>query len=183
MKMNVHLPAEIEHYEPELRILFDLMVRKLHINRHKGFADQDSIPELRQYVYSELKELNRALDGESQFDVALEAVDVANCSILLAMRILRLDKQTFEQERQQYRNGTAGIRKPQTDMQSLTIPERYTTVKPAPETIAKVDPAPEPEEPIVEEPKEEKILKRKRDPVREKEFARKIAEDKARSKD
>ena len=170
MKMNVHLPAEIEHYEPELRILFDLMIRKLHINRHKGFADQDSIPELRQYVYSELKELNRALDGESQFDVALEAVDVANCSILLAMRILRLDKQTFEQERQQYRNATAGIRKPQHDMQSLTIPERFTTAEPAPEPE---EPAPEPEEPK----KEPKARRRKRDPEWEREAVRKVADD------
>lgn len=182
MNMNVHLPTEIEHYEPELRILFDLMIRKLHINRHKGFADQDSIAELRQYVYSELKELNRALDGESQFDVALEAVDVANCSILLAMRILRLDKQTFERERQQYRNGTTGIRKPQHDMQSLTIPEEsLTTAYPAPKGGPEVElPEPDPEP---EELKKEKILRRKRDPVREREFARKIAEDKARGTD
>ena len=124
--MDIYLPEEIKHYEPELRILFDLMVRKLHVNRHKGFADQDSIPDLRQYIYSELRELNRALDGESQFDVALEAVDVANCSILLAMRILRLDKQTFEQERQQYRNGLPKDRQSQNEPELPRAPMTFT---------------------------------------------------------
>lgn len=95
-QLTIHLPREIEQYEPELRFFFDLMVRKLHTNRHKGFCEDKTTGPMYHALQDEVKELEEALkeDG-SQFDVALECADIANQAWLLALVALRMTKEDF----------------------------------------------------------------------------------------
>lgn len=97
--MQIYLPPEIEHYEPELRLFFDLMVRKLHINRDKGFADDLSVEDMLAMLENEVQELRNSLAEQSQFDVTLECVDVANHGWLLALVVMRLSRAEFNEER------------------------------------------------------------------------------------
>ena len=100
--MNIHLPEEIAHDEPELQFILDLMIRKLHINRHKGFTDCETPFSLLGGLVSEYQEMRDALQNESQFNVALEAVDIANMAVLQAVSALRMDKDEFEERRRHY---------------------------------------------------------------------------------
>lgn len=97
--MNITLPAEIEHYEGELRFFIELMVWKLHTNRHKGFGEGKSVSEMFARMQDEAKELSDAISSESQFDVALESADVANFAFLTALVALRQTKEDFENGR------------------------------------------------------------------------------------
>lgn len=103
--MKIHLPEEIAHYEPELRFFFDLMVRKLHTNRHKGFGDDVTLEDLFKMLNAERIELMDAFNGkrnEGQFELAMEAVDVANFSFLIGLVALRMTKEDFEKARRKY---------------------------------------------------------------------------------
>lgn len=97
--MDVHVPDDIKAYEPELRFFMELMVRKLHLNRHKGFADRDTVPIMVKALNGEVSELITATQSESQFSVALEAADVANMAFLLSLVALRQNKKDFEDAR------------------------------------------------------------------------------------
>ena len=99
-KMEITLPEGIEHYEPELRFFFDLMVRKLHICRDKGFAENCTATKMFLMINDELDELEEALANESQFQTALECVDVANQAWLMALVVLRATRKDFECQRQ-----------------------------------------------------------------------------------
>lgn len=96
--MNIHLPKELEPFEPDLKFFMDLMVRKLHINRHKGFAEDIPIAQLMRGLDGELEELGKALGSGSQFDTALEAVDIGNFAFLIAMKSWQMTKQDFKKE-------------------------------------------------------------------------------------
>ena len=100
MKMEITLPEGIEHYEPELRFFFDLMIRKLHICRDKGFAENCTVTQMFLMLNDELDELETSLADESQFQSALECVDVANQAWLLALVVLRATRHDFECQRQ-----------------------------------------------------------------------------------
>ncbi len=97
--MEIHLPEEIKHYEPELRFFFDNMVRKLHVNRHKGFGDGKTIKIMKSQLWGEMSELDDAMEDEGQFEAFMECVDVANQSWLLGMIMLRQTKKEFEEQR------------------------------------------------------------------------------------
>lgn len=96
--MEVHVPETLRDLEPELRYFFETMVQKLNVNRHKGNfgADMDV---LRAGMRAEYDEMHTAINKESQFDVFLEAADVANFALLIGASALRKDKATFEEER------------------------------------------------------------------------------------
>lgn len=98
--VNIHLPPELEQYEGDIRFFVDLMIRKLHTNRHKGFAEGQTIHQLSVRLDAERSELEEAISTEGQFDVALECADVANFAFLLALKALRMDKAAFEEQRQ-----------------------------------------------------------------------------------
>ena len=98
-KIDITLPEGIEHYAPELRLFFDLMVRKLHICRDKGFAENCTTSQMLEMLMGEVVELELALDTESQFQTALECVDVANQAWLLALVVLRATRADFENQR------------------------------------------------------------------------------------
>jgi hypothetical protein len=97
--MDIPIPDDIRHYEPELRFFLDCMVRKLHISRHRGFVRDRDLGELRDMLSTELAELDAALLNESQFSILLESVDVANQAFLLGLAAMQLDKRTFEARR------------------------------------------------------------------------------------
>lgn len=97
--MEIYLPKEIEHYEPEIKFFMDLMIRKLHINRHKGYGTNVTISELCSMLDDEIVELRDALCNESQFNVALEAVDVANFGFLIALVAMRQTREEFNRGR------------------------------------------------------------------------------------
>lgn len=93
--INVHLPDEIAHYEPDLRFVFETMVRKLYINRDKGFAEKLTFNEAIGLIECEVEELRVALLEESQMAFFGEAVDVANTGVLAALVALRNTKQAY----------------------------------------------------------------------------------------
>lgn len=97
--MKIELPAELEPFETDLRFFFELMVRKLYINRHKGFAEGAEVPNLWSGLQEEMAELSVALGHLGQFESAMEAVDVANFAFLLASRCLELPKVNYIKER------------------------------------------------------------------------------------
>lgn len=103
--MEIHLPDEVAHYEPELRLFFDLMITKLHLNRTKGYIEGKSLTDLYAALMNELGELQEAHENRgsvnknaSQFDYALECVDLSNQSFLLALAVLRKTKEDYENE-------------------------------------------------------------------------------------
>lgn len=98
--IQVHVPDEIDEFSPNLRYFFETMVRKLHANRHKGFGRGKKFDQIMEDLGVEVEELERAIAKESQFDVQLEAVDVANFGFLVALRAYGLNKQQFNEEQQ-----------------------------------------------------------------------------------
>jgi hypothetical protein len=97
--LQIPLPPEMEPFRADLTFFMSAMVRKLHINRHKGFIDGKSTYFLLNGVHEEVKELDSALDSESQFEAALEAVDVANQAFLVAAKVWQMTKSEYEKER------------------------------------------------------------------------------------
>lgn len=104
--MNIYIPQELKDIpdlEADLRFFFDLMVRKLHLNRHKGFVKGKELEDLYQKLLREIEELRVARVTSAQFDVTLECVDISNFAFLISMYCLHLVKPDFLEERN--RNG------------------------------------------------------------------------------
>lgn len=99
MYIRVHLPDEVAHYEPELRKFFELMVQKMYVNRHKGFGEGVDLSTFLGLIKGELDELTNAIDNEGQFQALVECADVANLAALTAMRLTRMTRADFEEER------------------------------------------------------------------------------------
>jgi len=110
--MYVYLPDEIKQYEPDLQFFLDLMIRKLHVNRHKGFIEGKSMEFLVSRLRDEVEELKEALDRQSQFDVALECVDVSNQVFLLALACLHKSKDDFKREQKDGHDGPVRTKAP-----------------------------------------------------------------------
>lgn len=99
--MNIFLPQELKDipgFEDDLHFFIDLMVRKLHLNRHKGFVKGKTLQDLWDKHKDESQELYKALCDESQFNVALECSDSANFSFLIGLACLQMTKVEFEME-------------------------------------------------------------------------------------
>lgn len=100
-QITLHLPAEITGYEGELTFLFQMMVQKLFINRHKGFAENMTFQAAIDLIEGETRELVLAVTkGEPQFAAIAEAVDVANGGILAALMLTRLTKPQYNGHKQ-----------------------------------------------------------------------------------
>lgn len=97
--LNIPLPEELETFEPDLRYFMETMVRKLHINRHKGFAEDATVTGLVEGLADECRELYVALEEESQYESALEAVDISNMAFLIALKLWGMTKAQYEEER------------------------------------------------------------------------------------
>lgn len=98
MDITVHVPDDMSPFAADLGFFMNTMVRKLHINRHKGYVQGKSLVSLFEGVVGESEELRKALTDESQFAAALEAIDVANQAFLVAAKLLGMNKNDYVQE-------------------------------------------------------------------------------------
>lgn len=97
--LRVPLPEELEPFRADLEYFFSTMVRKLHVNRHKGTSKELHIGALVQAIRAETDELDKAIKNEGQFDAPLEACDVANFAFLTSMTIWHMTRAEFEKMR------------------------------------------------------------------------------------
>lgn len=98
-KMEIYIPDGMEPFEGDLRLFIDIMVRKLHLNRHKGFAENMHPVDVLNMMDKEIEELRGALLRETQFDAVVEAADVANFAFITALSVLSLTRADFEKAR------------------------------------------------------------------------------------
>lgn len=95
--MEIILPKEIAHYEGELRYFFDSMIRKLFVNRAKGFAEGLDFQRAVDLTVDELNELTAAVrGGEAQFAAWFETVDVANMAFITGLVLSRMSKDEYK---------------------------------------------------------------------------------------
>lgn len=98
-KITIPVPAEMAEYEDDLRYFFETMVRKLFTNRAKGFNKSFDMNALIGGMRGEILEIEKALDEEGQFDVAVEAADAANFAFLIGLASLHMTRGQFEEQR------------------------------------------------------------------------------------
>lgn len=95
--MEIVLPADMAHYEGELRYFFDSMIRKLYVNRHKGFGEGCTFETALFLIESELTELRDApRNGEAQFAAFFETVDIANVAFIASLVLSRMSKDEYK---------------------------------------------------------------------------------------
>ncbi len=97
--LTIPLTEELEPFKDDLEFFVQLMVRKLHVNRHKGFAENCDLADLIKGLMKELKEVTDALGEGKQFETIVEAADVSNFAFLLAARCLQVTRADFNRER------------------------------------------------------------------------------------
>jgi hypothetical protein len=95
--LTVPLTPELEPFRDDLEYFMRTMVRKLHVNRHKGFSEKMSVIDLLTATEQEYFELRAAVKEESQFETALEAVDVANMAFLVALKVWQMTKSEYKE--------------------------------------------------------------------------------------
>lgn len=97
--IKVPVPPEMVAYRNDLEYFFQTMIRKLYTNRHKGFDRQFDMAGLLKALKSEVAEVEKALAEEGQFDVAVEAADVANIGFLIALMSWHMTREQFDKNR------------------------------------------------------------------------------------
>lgn len=97
--LHVPIPAEMEPYRDDLEYFFATMVRKLHVNRHRGVSNDAPLLGLIQGLEGEVREVKKALDEESQFDTPLELADVANFAFLMSRTIWHMTRVDYDKNR------------------------------------------------------------------------------------
>ena len=95
----VHIPPEMEPYRADLQFFVSTMVRKLHVNRHKGVTVDLDIGRMLDGVIRETKETQDALGNADQFQFGVECADVANFAFLAACAAWAKDRRTYNEER------------------------------------------------------------------------------------
>lgn len=104
--ITIHVPDEIAAYEHDLRYFFETMARKLHVNRHKGTSKDLDVLLLMEMAHEEIREMYSAvIEGNSQFDPPVEAVDAANMMFLAASAIWQMTRQEYDHMTQQAKAG------------------------------------------------------------------------------
>lgn len=101
--MEIHVPETIKQYEPELRLVFDLMTTKLNLNRHKGFGESSDFNGLLAGMEAEIQELKDAFRAEDQMSAVMESIDCSNFGVLIAIMFLRRTKADYKQMQVTYR--------------------------------------------------------------------------------
>jgi hypothetical protein len=101
--MNIHLPRGLRRNQGDIKFFFDLMIRKLNANRHKGFNQGTTIEGLMGLIQVEVIELREELQKShsSQFSAAMEAVDISNYGLLLGMLILSKTRNSYDADRKE----------------------------------------------------------------------------------
>lgn len=93
--MNVYIPDTMKEHENDIKFMFDLMVRKLDVNRHKGWLQGVSIDTLMSGILREIEEVKTEIINENQMSTIIEAADVANFAVLLGVFCLRQSRDEF----------------------------------------------------------------------------------------
>lgn len=94
--MEIFLPPELLPFEADLRMFFDMMILKLRLNSHKGFAEDCHPIDMLNLTSKELEELRDALLHKSQEEVLAEAADVGNMAWLCALASIRMTKPEYK---------------------------------------------------------------------------------------
>ncbi len=94
--ITIILPDEIEHYAGDLEYFFQSMMKKLYLNRDKGFGDNVTPIQMMNAALKETDELRDALLHKDQFTAYFEAVDVANFAFLCALVTGRMTRRDYE---------------------------------------------------------------------------------------
>lgn len=105
-ELNIPITEELLLFKDDLEYFVSTMVRKLHTNRHKGFAENETLHGLLLGMGKEVAELVKALQEEGQFEAVVEAVDIANFAFLIAMKAMQMTRQEFEEARKSAANET-----------------------------------------------------------------------------
>ena len=95
--LTIDIPEGLDAHRQELGLVFQIMLVKLNINRHKGFLEDANPVSLLDGMSTEFEELVDAFKHKDQFSSAIEACDVANMSVLLAILLLRYTKQEYKE--------------------------------------------------------------------------------------
>jgi hypothetical protein len=103
-KITIDVPDAMQRFEHDLDYFFNTMVRKLYLNRHKGFADGIAPAVLVSHLHGELEELHDAMQTKDQFSVLVESADVANMAFLCGLSVLRLTRPEFDANKKENKN-------------------------------------------------------------------------------
>ena len=95
----MNIPREVTEMFPEFEYFVETMARKLYTNRHKGDASGTGLGILRDNFAAEIGELKEAFLKKGQFEVLVEAADVANMAFLLAAWSVRKTRLDFNNEK------------------------------------------------------------------------------------
>jgi len=96
MRLDVHLPDELEPYKADMEFFMSLMVRKMHTNRHKGTGvDLNPVTMLDAAIH-EIEEAKESILFKGQFETAVECADIANFAFLAAMASLQMTRRDFK---------------------------------------------------------------------------------------
>ena len=98
-KITIEVPDEIGHYAKDVGYFMESMLRKLYLNRHKGFAEGVTVSKATELLDGEVIELKDALLFKGQFDAFFEAVDVANMALLTGLVTTRLTRNEYDKGR------------------------------------------------------------------------------------
>lgn len=74
---------------PELELFTQFMENKLKLNDHKGGWEKCTIEDLFNKLRREVDELQAAIEGEPNLNVAFEAADIANFAMMIAWNVMR----------------------------------------------------------------------------------------------
>lgn len=95
-EIRVPLPPEMDVFRADIEFFVGLMIRKLYVNRHKGFTKDLNVGNMLEHCKAEIRELEKAIDEKGQFEAVTEAADVANFGFLIAMAVMHMPRPDFE---------------------------------------------------------------------------------------
>ena len=85
----VPVTNQFPDYDKYLRLIADAQRYKLRINAHKGDLGTCPVPRLLEFLKGEVSELEEAIARESEIEIILEAADVCNFALGLAISAIR----------------------------------------------------------------------------------------------
>ena len=88
----ITLPAEIEEYADDITAFVDVMIEKLHKNRHKGHWNHVSLHKAVECIIDETKELIEAIRNNDLEEIHREAADVANFALIVSSVVHRRNR-------------------------------------------------------------------------------------------
>lgn len=97
--ITVDLYPEQEPFRKDLEFFIQVMIRKLHMNRHKGYAEGVSISWLMSATAKEMDELADAVATKDQMAAVVEAADIANMAFLVAHKAMSMERPRYDEEK------------------------------------------------------------------------------------